>query len=395
MNTAKMGALNGIRVLDMCIILAGPTCGRTLAEYGAEVIKIDPEHRKPALTPWLDVGRGKRSICLDVTKPGGLEIFDRLSDTADVVLQGFRKGVADRLGMGYERLRDRNPGIVYVSINAFGQVGPWATRPGFEQNAQAASGMQTRIGGRGGTPDISGYTFNDYGTGLMAAYGAMMALLERDRTGLGQCVEAALSYTASTFSSPYLLDYQGYQRTEIEGPYARGFSALNRLYQATDGWFFLSADGEGEWERLAALGPLSYLGGSDLFSTQQFRVENDAALAEKLSNIFATKTVLDWTRIFWSVGVAVVPNRGIVEVSEDTYARDRGLVMTSDHPAFGSVTHVGAAPRLSATGLAAGESPRFGGDTVPILRELGYTDRDIERIRGQGAIPKSDHIPLV
>ena len=120
-----------------------------------------------------------------------------------------------------------------------------------------------------------------------------------------------------------------------------------------------------------------------------------AELAEKLSNIFATKTVLDWTRIFWSVGVAVVPNRGIVEVSEDTYARDRGLVMTRDHPAFGSVTHVGAAPRLSATGLVAGESPRFGGDTVPILRELGYTDRDIERIRGQGAIPKSDHIPLV
>ena len=124
------GALNGIRVLDMCIILAGPTCGRTLGEYGADVIKIDPEHRKPALTPWLEVGRAKRSICLNITKPGGLDVFYRLLETADVVLEGFRKGVADRLGVGYQQLRERNPGIVYVSINAFGQDGPWAMRPG-------------------------------------------------------------------------------------------------------------------------------------------------------------------------------------------------------------------------------------------------------------------------
>ena len=113
----------------MCIILAGPTCGRTLAEYGADVIKIDPEHRPPTLTPWLDVGRGKRSICLNITRPGGLDAFDRLVDTADVVMEGFRRGVAERLGVGYERLRDRNPGIVYVSINAFGQEGPWSRGP--------------------------------------------------------------------------------------------------------------------------------------------------------------------------------------------------------------------------------------------------------------------------
>ncbi len=395
MSADMAGALNGIRVLDMCIILAGPTCGRTLAEYGADVIKIDPEHRKPALTPWLDVGRGKRSICLDVTRPGGLDVFDRLLDTVDVVLEGFRKGVADRLGVGYGRLRDRKPGIVYVSINAFGQAGPWSTRPGFEQNAQAATGMQTRLGGRGGTPAISPYTFNDYGTGLMAAYGAMLALLERERTGRGQRVETALSYTASTFSSPYMLDYQGYRRAEIEGPSARGFSALNRLYRAADGWFFLTADGKGDWERLAALEPLSRLAESDLFSNRQLRAENDAPLAEELSATFASGPVVDWTRLFWSAGLTAAPNRGLSEISEDAYAGDRGLVTTSDHPAFGRVTHGGAAPRLSLTPVAGGESPEFGGDTAPVLRELGYTGRDIERLRGQGAIPKADAIPLV
>ena len=134
------GALDGIRVLDLCIILAGPTCGRTLAEYGAEVIKIDPEHRLPALTPWLDVGRGKRSISLNITRKSGLEAFLALADTADVMLQGFRKGVAERLGIGYEQLSARNPGIVYASINAFG--------PG--RAVGAASGVRSERAGRHG-----------------------------------------------------------------------------------------------------------------------------------------------------------------------------------------------------------------------------------------------------
>ena len=109
--------LKGIRVLYLCIVLAGPTCGRTLAQYGAEVIKIDPDHRLPQLTPWLDVGRGKRSISLNLNKPGGIEAFLKLADSADVIIEGFRKGVADRLGIGYERLSKRNPSHIYGSIN--------------------------------------------------------------------------------------------------------------------------------------------------------------------------------------------------------------------------------------------------------------------------------------
>ena len=395
MSVDTVGALNGIRVLDMCIILAGPTCGRTLAEYGADVIKIDPEHRRPQLTPWLDVGRGKRSICLNITRPGGLEAFDRLVDTADVVLEGFRRGVADRLGVGYGRLRDRNPGIVYVSINAFGQEGPWSMRPGFDQNAQAATGMQTRNGGPDGTPAPPPYTFNDYGTGLMAAYGVMLALLERESTGQGQRIETALAYTASTFSSPYMMDYKGYQRTEIEGPTARGFSALNRLYQASDGWFFLSAEGPDGWERLTALEPLSQLRETSGFSGERLRADNDVALAEELSAAFASRSVSDWTRLLQAADVAAVPNRGLPEVRGDAYARDQRLVTSTNHPSFGSVSHGGVAPRLSVTPVVAGTSPEFGGDTVSVLRELGYTASAIEGLRTQGVIPEAIPSPLV
>ena len=268
-------ALKGIRVLDMCIVLAGPTCGRALAEYGAEVIKIDPEHRQPGLTPWLEVGRGKRSICLNITKPAGLDAFYRLVETSDVVLEGFRKGVADRLGVGYEQLKRGKPGLIYGSINAFGQQGPWAMRPGFDQNAQAATGMQVRNGGRDGVPAPPPYTFNDYGTGLMAAYGVIMALLERERTGEGQRVETALSYTASTFSSPYMLDYVGYDRNEIEGPDAKGFNALSRLYQSSDSWFFLSVEDSEGWNRLTRLDSLNHLRGNPEFATAELRDEND------------------------------------------------------------------------------------------------------------------------
>ena len=304
------GALDGIRVLDLCIILAGPTCGRTLSEYGAEVIKIDPEHRAPGLTPWLDVGRGKRSMCIDIKKDRGLEAFHRLADTADVVLQGFRKGVAERLGIGYEQLSGRNPGIVYVSINAFGRDGPWSMRPGFDQNAQAATGMQLRNGG-GGEPGAPPYTFNDYGTGIMAAYGVMLALLERERTGVGQQVSTSLAFTASTFSSQYMVDYDGHEPSEVSGPEAKGASPLSRLYRTSDGWLALSADLEGDWQRLTRLEPFTTL--------------SDTADAAELEAIFASRPTGEWTSLLREAGIPSAANRTLDDIRSDVYARGRRL----------------------------------------------------------------------
>ena len=362
-------ALDGIRVLDLCIILAGPTCGRTLAEYGADVIKVDPEHRKPSLTPWLDVGRGKRSVCLNIRTDSGLEAFLRLADTADVILTGFRKGVAERLGIGYERLAERNPRIVYASINAFGQEGAWASRPGFDQNAQAATGMQVRNGGDG-QPAPPPYTFNDYGTGLMAAYGVIMALLERERTGAGQKIDTALAYTASTFSSAYMVDFEGYEPNETAGPQAKGTSPMSRLYRTSDGWIALSADGG--LERLAAL---------DAFAGAESVSDVEAA--------FRSRPSAEWTRLLNAAGLPTVEARGLDEARADAYARDSGLVVSQTHPVFGKVEHGGAAQRLSATPAQATAAPVFGADTEDLLRELGYESERIETMRAEGAIPKS------
>lgn len=189
-------ALEGIKVLDLCIILAGPTLGRTLAEFGADVIKIDNPVRDSTVARHNEVNRGKRSILLDLKSAEGLDVFWKLLEDADVVAQNYRAGRMAELGLSYEDVRKRKPDIVYASLNAFGHLGPWANRPGHEQFAQAATGMDRRFGGDG-PPTVQPNPVNDYGTGFMGAYAVALALLHRQRTGQGQHVDAALAYTLS------------------------------------------------------------------------------------------------------------------------------------------------------------------------------------------------------
>ena len=376
--------LSGVRVLDLCIILAGPTCGRTLAEYGAEVIKIDSWFRPPTDRQLHDVGRGKRSICLDITNPEGLEVFYRLVDTADVVLGGFRKGVAERLGIGYEQLRQRKPDIVYLAINAFGQDGDWSNRPGYEQNAQAATGVQIRNGGRGEMPIHSPYTFNDYGTGLMGAYAVMLALLERRKSGRGQFVHTSLAQTGSTFSSPYLIDHVGYERDEVEGLGARGFDAFNGIYETADGWIAIA---DAKWEALMSVEAFAHLSGGGDFATAELRAQKDELLCEELGAVFAQKCVRDWLAELRCAGISAVRNDDVRHILTDEYPREHGLIVDEQTPHLGEVRHAGVAPRLSRTQPELGMTPTFGEETEAVLLELGYEVEEIDALRAGGVIP--------
>ncbi|HAE33037.1 MAG: CoA transferase [SAR202 cluster bacterium] len=403
-NETKNTPLDGVRVLDLCVVLAGPTCGRTLAQYGAEVIKVDPAHRPPQLTPWMDVGRGKRSISLNLMKPGGLETFLQLADSADVILEGFRKGVADRLGIGYETLKERNPGIVYGSINCFGQEGPWDMRPGFEQNAQAATGIQLR---NAGVSDISTFgtsrprpatfTLNDYGTGISAAFAVMLALLERKKTGLGQRVEAALSYTSALLTGPYHVDYEGFQRDDIGGPGARGTGALNRLYECSDGWLLLSVSGNIELNALKA--------------TPYFSEIPESPSCGDLQPIFREKSTAEWETILTKAGVPAVRNTSAEELHADPSNRKRHLVCSRDYrsvsnddsinaedfrgdPSWGITTWPGNPVNMSGSNLVDVQPPLFGADTDDVLVEAGLSQDDLKKLRSAGAIPASLPIPL-
>jgi crotonobetainyl-CoA:carnitine CoA-transferase CaiB-like acyl-CoA transferase len=382
-----MSALEGVRVLDLCIILAGPTCGRTLAEFGADVIKIDDPTRPGDPVGYMDVNRGKRSIELDLKTAAGRSIFWKLVDTADVIVENNRRGSLARLGLGYEAVRARNPAIVYASLNCYGYDGPWRDRPGWEQLAQATSGMQVRRGGRDGAPLLLPYAVNDYGTGLMGAYAVALALHERHASHQGQAVDSGLALTAGLLQSPFFLDYQGLQRQELEGPEVRGWSAASRLYPAADGWIYVHCADVAAWQRWLSLPAFS--------AVQQYAGQYpdpasssaaDTSLVKELSSIFACESSAYWIEMLSSHGVGVVQNITIADFRDDPYVRQAGLIVTRAHPERGEVDHLGTTALLSDTPMRLGTpTPVPGGNTREILQELGYAAAEIDHYIRTGA----------
>ncbi len=369
-------ALDGVRVLDLCMVLAGPTCGRTLAEYGADVVKIQPPMRPPNDTFHLDVNRGKRDILLNLAEPEGLEVFWRLVDRADVVVQNFRKGVAEHLGVGYEQVRARRPDIIYTSINTYGQIGPFAERAGHEQIAQAATGMQERFGGDG-QPRLQNYAVNDYGTGYLGAYATALALLHRRATGQGQHVDAALAYTATVLQSPFMLDFAGKTWDEPRGTDAVGAGPLHRGYAASDGWLFVGA----READLPALAGVEGMRGLDV------ALRGDA-LSAALEARFAAAPVAAWVPRLVAAGIGahavVVDTR---ELMDDPWAVAHGLSLTRAHRGAGTVTTTGPAARLSRTPVRAGAAASpVGGDAREVLAEIGLEDWVDRLPQGQGAL---------
>ena len=389
-----ISALQGIKVLDLCLILAGPTCGRTLAEFGAEVIKIDDPERPYDITQTVDVNRGKRSIKLDLKTEKGKEVFWRLLEGADVVVENNRAGAMERMGLGYEDIKKRRPDIIYASMNTYGYGGPWTDRAGWEQLAQAATGIQVRHGGRNGTPTVIHYTVNDYGTGISGAFAVALALYHRNRTGEGQSVSGALSYTACTLQSPFFLDYQGHQRKETEGLQARGISTLSSLYKTSDGWFYLHAPDEESWTRLTGLSEFSHLAGDERFAAAEKRSDNDPALGAELEAIFHEKERTEWLTALQAAGVSCIENLSIPDFRDDPYVRQAGLIVNRELPALGLVDHLGVAARLSGTPAQLGRpSPVLGEHTDEILREAGYSAAEIADMKAQGVAVQTMDYP--
>ena len=367
--TVLRSALEGVKVLDLCIILAGPTCGRTLAEYGADVIKIDGPQRS-FIQRHCDINRGKRSMVLDLKTAEGLEILMRLVDQADVVLENFRSGVADRLGIGYEALRARRPDIVYCSMNAYGQLGPYAGRPGHEQIAQAVTGMQLRYGSA--KPALQPFVVNDYGTGLMGCYAVALALMNRSRTGKGQRVDTALAYTATMMQCNLLQGYQGKQWDEPHGQDALGSGPLHRAYQASDGWIFLAA----RPRDLACCPELADVAAA-----------TGAVQEQKLEERLRNRSVEEWVSALTRAGVGA--HRIVADAYElmlDPWVRAHGLSITREHDEIGMVTTTGPAIRLSRTPVVPGKpASKPGSDAAGILGEIGMRD-EMKHLIEQGII---------
>jgi crotonobetainyl-CoA:carnitine CoA-transferase CaiB-like acyl-CoA transferase len=368
-----------VRVIDTCIVLAGPTVGRLLAEFGAEVIKIDSPRRPMIERAWLDVNRGKHSVLLDLETEQGTAILAEMLGSADVFLQNFRPGVIERLGFGYDAVAATHPELIYGSFNAYGWDGPLSNLPGWEQYAQAISGIQVRNGARGGTPRTTTFTINDYGTGVAGALGIAAALYERRHTGKGRHVRGSLTATAGFHQALYMVDFAGHAREEIEGTKAVGWSALSRLYRCSDHPAYLQAT-------VGDLGALSACNGLADLPIEGDDLGPESDLAMELERRFGEADAATWERRLRGIGVGFARARTIPEFVTDPEARRLGHLASRVVPGYGRVDTVGSCSRFDGSRPPVPIAAMPGADTVRVLRDLEIDEQRIADLFEAGVL---------
>ena len=388
---ANAAALSGIRVVDLSQFEAGPSATQALAWMGADVIKVEPpgrgEQGRRAFRPgggpdshyFMMFNSNKRSIGLNVRTKAGREILGELVDTADVLIENFAPGTIERLGFGYDDLRERNPRLVYVQIKGFGTGSPYERFLSFDTIGQAVGGNMSITGEPDGPPLSAGATIGDSGTGLHAALGILAALIQRERTGVGQRIEVAMQDAVIGLTR---VAY-GWQ-LDSGGPVARTGStprpALSGTYECAGGgpndycYIFAARGDDEEWRRVLRVIDQEDLMDDPRFATPKARVEHLPAMRAILS---------EWTRsrdkheVMRMLGSAAVPAGAVfdtLELSTDPYLRERGMFATVEHPQRGTVPVPGWPVRMSASHVPLRRSPLLGEHSVEILEELGITD---------------------
>jgi crotonobetainyl-CoA:carnitine CoA-transferase CaiB-like acyl-CoA transferase len=394
--------LKGIRVLDLSNVLAGPASARTLAEYGAEVIKIDPPepYFGPRISSWfpLEVSPGKRSVILNLKDGAGRAAFMKLVETADVIVHNFRPGVAQNLGIDYDAVKRRKPDIVYLNLTAFNgpRPGPWMNRPGFDPLLQGSTGIQMRYGGEGNRPILHGWaSCIDYITGYSATFGAVLALLKRRRSGVpdgGDFVTTSLAQGGQLVQAPFMYACEaGCSGDEPSGQDAVGEHALHRIYRARDGWVFLGG-------LQHEMGKLRCIAG----------LENtpDEEAGEFLEDEIKKRDVAHWVKVFNKVGLAGHRIDSLEDIrkvylhevcDDDLDAWDDGrsisIVRFTDHPVGSAVDLAPPAyVRLKNAPIQLLYAcPKQGAHTKEILGELGYDDDDIDDLIARGVAKEQLH----
>jgi crotonobetainyl-CoA:carnitine CoA-transferase CaiB-like acyl-CoA transferase len=392
---AASTALARFRVLDLSRVRAGPTCVRQLADFGADVIKIESP---PGVDPNEGMGgprdgpdmqnlhRNKRSMTLNLKLPEAREVFGRLAKTADVVVENYRPDVKFRLGIDFSSLEKLNPRIILASISGFGQDGPYRDRPGFDQIAQGMSGLMG-VTGDPGKPMRSGAAIADVAAGLYAALGIMTALLEREASGKGQWVQSSLLHAGIG-----LLDFQA-ARYLMKGevPPQMGndhpTSMPTSAYRTADGYINVACSGEGMWKRLC-----NVLGREDLLAAPEFkdneqRAKHRAKLNEVLNQAFVGQGSKTWIEDLNKAGVPCGPIYRMDEVFADPQVQHIGAAGEVSHPRLGRTRLVAQPARLSRTPASlATATPEIGQHTDEILQELKYAKEEIENLRKRGAV---------
>src|SRR4029450_7936116 len=389
-------ALSRVTVLDLTRVRSGPTCVRQLADWGANVIKIEtPPHLEKGEGPggprngpaFQNLHRNKRSITLHLKSSNGLAGLKRMVEKADVVVENFRPDVKYRLGIDYESLAKLNPRIILASISGFGQDGPYRDRPGFDQIAQGMSGLMSVTGAPGKGPMRTGAAIADIAGGLFAALGVMTALLERETSGKGQWVQSSLLQSGIALldfqAARYLMKGEVPPQVGNDHPTSMPTSA----YTTADGHINVAASGEGMWARLCeSIGRKDLLEAPE-FKGQENRAKNRARLNEVLNQALKARSSQEWVEKLNAAGVPCGPIYSVDQVFADPQVQHLHAAAEVEHPKLGRFKGVNQAGKLSrAPASMAAATPEIGQHTDEILREIGYSDGDIRGLRERRVI---------
>lgn len=404
-----MPPLTGVRVVELAHVMAGPVCGLMLSDMGADVVKVErlpggdatrgyvPPSLEGHSAAFMMMNRGKRGLALDFRADGGLDVLRRILSRADVVIENFRPGTMEKMGLGYETLSDANPALVYCQISGFGRTGPLSHQGGFDLIAQGYSGLMSVTGeGPGREPVKVGAPITDITAGILAAMGVASALFERERTGRGQLVDTSLfeAGVTQTFWQSAIALASGVS----PGPMgtAHPLAAPYQAFRTEDGWINVGASNENTWARLVDALEAPELAEDPRFATNRDRWLNMEVLAGLLEPYFLARTTESWMARLETAGVPAGPVASITEMLEHPQTLAREMVTEVEHSALGRVKTLGAPVKFSGSERGAEDeaatprgAPLLGEHTREVLFDYGFAAEEVHSLVSRGVASES------